>query len=198
MKSKADQTKDYILRQAAPIFNKKGYAATSLSDILEATKLTKGAIYGNFLSKEDLAIKSFRFNVNRVLASISIELNKSENAIKKLFLLTNFYRKYYGFVKEFGGCPILNVAIDTNNVNSNFFKIVKETTIKTEKNLTRLIQSGIDNGEIKKTVNSNLMAKNIYSMIEGSVFMSFIHKDKIYISEMMNQIDTLVRRDCMI
>ena len=87
MKSKADQTKDYILRQAAPIFNKKGYAATSLSDILEATKLTKGAIYGNFLSKEDLAIKSFRFNVNRVLASISIELNKSENAIEKLFFI---------------------------------------------------------------------------------------------------------------
>lgn len=192
MKKKSDHTKEFILHKVAPIFNKKGYTATSLSDLIEATKLTKGALYGNFKSKEDMAIKSFKYNVNRVLSAISRELNKSKNSVDKLFSLTNFYREYYDFVIEYGGCPILNVATDTNNVNSKLFQIVNEVAKKTENNLTILIQKGIDNHEIKLGTNSNVVAKNIYSMIEGSIFMSFIHKDKIYISEMMNHIDFII------
>ena len=98
---------------------------------------------------------------------------------------------------EFGGCPILNVATDTNNVNSKLFQIVNEVAIKTENNLAMLIQKGIDNHEIKLGVNSQILAKNIYSMIEGSVFMSFIHKDKVYISEMMTHIDIMIREKLM-
>ena len=41
-------TSDFILETVAPIFNRKGYAGTSLSDLTAATGLTKGAIYFNF------------------------------------------------------------------------------------------------------------------------------------------------------
>lgn len=197
MKTKSDHTKEFILQKVAPIFNKKGYTATSLSDLIEATKLTKGALYGNFESKEDLAIKAFKYNINRVLSSISCELNKSRNAVEKLFSLTNFYRDYYDFVLEFGGCPILNVGTDTNNVNSKLFQLVNEVAKKTENNLANLIQKGIENNEIILGANSKVLAKNIYSMIEGSIFMSFIHNDKIYISEMMNHIDNMIREKLM-
>ena len=198
MKTKSEHTKEFILQKVAPIFNKKGYVATSLKDLTEATKLTKGAIYGNFESKEDLAIKAFKFNINRILSLISKELNKSNNAIEKLFLLSNFYREYYDFVVEYGGCPILNVATDTNNVNTKLFKVVNEVAKKTENNLAILIQNGIDKNEIQLGINSKVLAKNMYSMIEGSIFMSFIHKDKIYITEMMNHIDTMIREKMMI
>ena len=42
--TKADRTRSYIIEQVAPIFNKKGVHGTSLSDITNATGLTKGAI----------------------------------------------------------------------------------------------------------------------------------------------------------
>ena len=192
MKTKSDNTKEFIIQKAAPIFNKKGYAATCLSDLSKATKLTKGAIYGNFESKEDLAIKAFLFNVNRVLASVSKELNKKENAVEKLFLLTNFYRNYYDFALELGGCPILNVVTDSNNVNTKLFQTAFEITKKTENNLVDLIQNGIKRNEIRNEINAKIIAKNIYSMIEGSIFMSFVHKNKIYINEMMNHIDDMI------
>ncbi|MBL7756118.1 MAG: TetR family transcriptional regulator, partial [Chitinophagaceae bacterium] len=48
MAGKAERTRQHIIEKAAPFFNKKGYADTSLSDITAATGLTKGAIYGNF------------------------------------------------------------------------------------------------------------------------------------------------------
>ena len=39
--SKAERTKQFIIEKSAPIINKKGMAGTSLSDIMEATKLAR-------------------------------------------------------------------------------------------------------------------------------------------------------------
>ncbi len=189
MKTKSDITKEFIINKVAPIFNKKGYEATSLTDLIYATKLSKGAIYGNFENKEDLAIQAFHYNVNRVMIPIKNELGKYSNSIDKLYALTNFYREYYDYASHLGGCPILNVATDTNNVNSKLFKAVKSISKDIEERLIKVIQRGIEMKEISNSINAKLTAKNIYSMIEGSIFMAFMHRDKIYITEMMNHID---------
>ena len=52
MATKAEQTSEFIIQKVAPIFNKHGYYGTSMSDLTQATGLTKGAIYGNFKNKE--------------------------------------------------------------------------------------------------------------------------------------------------
>ena len=70
MTTKSDRTKQFILEKVAPVFNKNGYFGTSMSDITEATGLTKGAIYGNFKNKEDLAYYSFYFNVSYVMEKL--------------------------------------------------------------------------------------------------------------------------------
>jgi AcrR family transcriptional regulator len=61
--SKSERTKNYIIEKAAPIFNTKGFAGTSLSDLTEATGLTKGSIYGNFENKEEIAIQVFKYSI---------------------------------------------------------------------------------------------------------------------------------------
>ena len=48
------RTRSELLRAASRLFLRKGYVATSLSDIAEEAALTKGAVYSNFDSKEDL------------------------------------------------------------------------------------------------------------------------------------------------
>ncbi len=59
--NKAERTKQFIIEQTASIFNKKGYAGTSLQDITAATSLTKGSIYGNFGGKDDVALAVFDY-----------------------------------------------------------------------------------------------------------------------------------------
>jgi AcrR family transcriptional regulator len=51
---KGIQTRQNIIAKALQLFCVKGYYNTSISDILEATGLTKGGLYGHFTSKEDL------------------------------------------------------------------------------------------------------------------------------------------------
>ena len=56
-----ETTKTSILKQSGLLFNTQGYKATSLSDITEATKLTKGAIYRHFKSKDHLEKEALLF-----------------------------------------------------------------------------------------------------------------------------------------
>lgn len=39
--SKAQQTKAHIIEQAAELFNQKGYAGSSITDIMQATRFKK-------------------------------------------------------------------------------------------------------------------------------------------------------------
>ena len=51
-----EQTVTHILDTAAALFFQKGYDKTTLQDIINATKLSKGAIYHHFASKEAIII----------------------------------------------------------------------------------------------------------------------------------------------
>jgi AcrR family transcriptional regulator len=48
------RTRKELLRAANRLFVRNGFVATSLADIAEEAGLTKGAVYSNFESKEDL------------------------------------------------------------------------------------------------------------------------------------------------
>lgn len=111
MISKSEKTAKYIIEKVAPLFNQKGYAATSMSDLTTATGLTKGAIYGNFQNKEELAIKSFNFSVNQVLKSISSHQNKNKSSLQKLYLITDFYKNSIILVKNLGAVQFLIMAL---------------------------------------------------------------------------------------
>ena len=51
-----EQTVTRILDTASTLFLQKGYDKTTLQDIIDATKLSKGAIYHHFASKEAILI----------------------------------------------------------------------------------------------------------------------------------------------
>src|SRR5690606_39591748 len=53
-----EYTKKRILQRSAVLFNTRGYQATSVSDITDATGFTKGAIYRHFKNKEELVRQS--------------------------------------------------------------------------------------------------------------------------------------------
>ena len=195
MISKSEKTAKYIIEKVAPLFNQKGYAATSMSNLTKATGLTKGAIYGNFQNKEEIAIKSFNFSVNQVLKSISTHQNKNKSPLQKLYLITDFYKNYYNFCKKLGGCPILNHGVDAKNHNTNLHNEVVLIINKTQTNIAKLIELGIKNGVIKGTVNSKIFAKRLYSHIQGAVFMAFTMNDANYLDLAAEDMNLIIKNE---
>src|SRR6195952_5912195 len=82
--TKAEKTRQFIIEKAAPLFNTKGIAATAMSDIMEATKLSKGSLYVHFQDKDDLLLSAVDYNLDKLLKKIAQDVNKQTTAKAKL------------------------------------------------------------------------------------------------------------------
>lgn len=192
MSRKSIETTQFIIGKVAPIFNKNGYNGTSMSDITTATGLTKGAVYGNFKNKEELAFAAFKFNVTRVVDKIKSELAPIASPVEQLRALVGFYRKYRHHTIDIGGCPIINIGVDANHQNSNLLGQVQEVVDKLQYYIERMILNGQDLGEIKTEIDAKQFAKRIFALIEGSIFMTVTMNDDTYIQDMMNHVDDII------
>ncbi|WP_163411505.1 TetR/AcrR family transcriptional regulator [Flavobacterium ajazii] len=185
-------TSEYILDKVAPIFNRQGYIGTSLSDITNATGLTKGAIYCNFSNKEDLALKAFQLNVSLAITPLFKLIAATEGCLNKLYAITNYQRAYYDLVKDRGGCPMLRVSVDTKFNNPLLFEAAQNLSARFTSGLTNIIQEGILNNEILSDTDALKNAKIILSQIEGSSLLAFIHNDPEFIINAMDFIDSTI------
>ena len=64
-KEDAQRTRERILASALALFSKKGYEHTTFTDIAARLKLTKGAVYWHFDSKEKLLLELVRLALEK-------------------------------------------------------------------------------------------------------------------------------------
>lgn len=192
MTSKAEQTTQYIIEKVAPVFNKHGYSATSLADVTRHTGLTKGAVYGNFENKEELAIATLDYMINKVLGELKAIIGGEASASDKLKSITKYYRKYYECTLDIGGCPILNTGVDANHQYPKLHEHIKELVNQITDGLARIINHGIISGEFRNEVDANKMARVIFAQIEGAIFNATLMEDKNTITDMMDHIDMMI------
>ncbi len=195
MSSKAEATKRYIIQKVAPIFNQKGYVDTSLSDITSITGLTKGAVYGNFKDKHELALEAFNYVLRSSIFPLADQINAAETAKLKMTVIFDYYRKYYEATLKIGGCPILNVGIDTNHQNPALRQRVLKVIDKLINNIEQIIITGQKQKEFKQDIDTRKYAKRIYSMIDRCIFTAMMQKDAEHIREMMDYLDDMTRRE---
>ena len=195
MSTKAERTTAFIIETVAPLFNRQGYVGTSMSDLTEATGLTKGALYGNFENKESLALAAFEYNSVQLLSAIDEKLNSSGNALQKLFVLTDFYRHYDDFTSKLGGCPVLNVGVDSLYNNSVLAAAARETVRTIEGKIALVLENGVNNNELRLPVTPLQFAKQLYTMLQGAVAMATITQDRKYLLNTVAYLDVLITKE---
>ncbi|MDF0705955.1 TetR/AcrR family transcriptional regulator [Flagellimonas okinawensis] len=195
MTKKAERTTAYIIETVAPLFNKHGYIGTSMSDLTEATGLTKGAIYGNFENKEALALSAFEYNRNLLLKTVDNKLEIGVNAMDKLSSLLSFYKQYDVFTLPIGGCPLLNVGVDAQGNNKLLAAAVKETIKEIEGKIALVLENGAKKQEIKLPVPPLQFAKQLFTMIQGAVAMSTMTQDRKYLINTITYMEYLVKQE---
>ena len=179
--SKAQETKARIIQRSAPIFNQKGYAASSMVDIMQATGLKKGGIYNHFASKDELALAAFDYAVSLLSQRIWSVVKTKRNAISRLDALVSAYLTYIDDPPIVGGCPILNTAIETDDTDSPL-RDRALTAINSWRGLiVRIIEKGIKKGEIEPTVEADAIATIIICNIEGAMMMSKLDKNPTHL-----------------
>jgi TetR/AcrR family transcriptional regulator, transcriptional repressor for nem operon len=171
---KAEKTRQYILEKTAPLFNKKGYAGTSLSDITDATGLTKGSIYGNFSNKDEVALAVYEYNTGLLTDRLDGAILEKSTAPEKLVAMTEFYRDHWPGVFRDGGCPMLNAAIEADDGPPFLQTCVQASFASWEKKIINILETGMMKGEIRQGIVAADYASTIITQIEGGIMLSKI------------------------
>lgn len=169
-KSRSATTKDFILEQSARVFNLKGYAGASMSDIMKATGLEKGGIYNHFASKEELALAAFEYGCDlggkRIRACVEA---RGQDAYARLSGILDAFESFIDASPIDGGCPLMNMSVEVDDGNPALKAAVVYHLKRLEDYISGLADTAIQNGRLRQGLDSRQIAINIICSLEGAV-----------------------------
>ncbi|REC80310.1 TetR/AcrR family transcriptional regulator [Chryseobacterium elymi] len=194
--SKAEKTKQFIIEKTASLFNTKGYLSTSLSDITEATGLTKGSIYGNFDNKDQVALEVYKYNSSLLSKNMARSLgDEFPTTIDKLNAFVNFYRKNWKAVFENGGCPLMNAATEADDTFPSLKKQVTQSFEGWIKKITAIIVEGQKTGEIHEDIDADEYGSLFIMLVEGGILLSKTTENKKYLNLALDRILFMIDKE---
>jgi TetR/AcrR family transcriptional repressor of nem operon len=187
--SKAQETRQRILQQAAELFNQQGYAGASISDVMEVTGLKKGGIYNHFKSKDALALEAFDYAFQLVQQHFAGSLRGKHHAVDRLQALVNAYAGFLDAPPLLGGCPILNTAVESDDAHPGLRDRAQKAMDSWRGLIHRIVQKGIERGEMLPTVNPDCVATILISTIEGAIMLSKLYGDPIHLKRTIDYLN---------
>ncbi|PYX86759.1 MAG: TetR/AcrR family transcriptional regulator [Acidobacteria bacterium] len=172
---KGEQTRQQIIRKAAPIFNQRGYSGAALSDLMRATGLKKGGIYRHFESKQELAVEAFAHAWKISFDARFDGAGEISNTVDRLKqVVRNFRDRRAGLVP--GGCPLLNTAIDSDDTNPPLRAKARQALRGWLNRLQSIAEEGKRRGELRSDVDCAKLATLILSTLEGGLMVSRLQR----------------------
>jgi TetR/AcrR family transcriptional repressor of nem operon len=172
---KGEQTRQDIIRKAAPIFNQRGYEGAAISDLMKATGLEKGGIYRHFENKQQLAAEAFDYAWNLALDTRFEGTGEITNTVDRLKqVVRNFRERRAGLVP--GGCPLLNTAIDADDGNPQLREKARRALASWLGRLQSIVEDGQRQEEIRSDIDASELAALIVSTLEGSLMVARLER----------------------
>lgn len=169
--TKAERTRHFIVEKAASIINKKGMAATSINDIVEATRLTKGSVYGNFENKDEICLEAFDYLIKRLSGDIEMAMSRATTNRDKLYAFFDFY---LGTLKQENnfGCPLMNFGTEADDTNPQVKLKVSKAITAIENRIAKIVKTGVEAGEFQKSFDAESFSIKAFAMIEGGLWIA--------------------------
>ena len=189
---KSDRTRSLIIEKTSSLFNKRGYANTSLSDLTKATGLTKGSIYGNFRNKEEVALEVFKYNIKKIEIPLFNDINKQKNSVQKLLAFPQFFRQQYKFITENGGCALLNTSVEADDLydelRTSASKVIDHWVVL----LSEIIEEGKKEESIVSETEAVKTAQVILALYQGGIALSKCTRNKQFFISAIEQIESVI------
>ena len=169
-RSKGEMTRQRIVAEAAGLFNRRGFAGCSMSDVMEATGLEKGGLYRYFGSKEELAAEAFRYALHGAARLRTDDLDEGTSAVEHLRVSVARFVDKPSMTP--GGCPLMNTAIDADDGNPRLRGLALEGLRAWKRRLEDLVRAGLTRGEIREGTEPRRIANGIVATLEGALMIS--------------------------
>ena len=155
------------IENAMILFWEKGYTDSSMANLLEATKLTKGSFYNAFGSKKELfteALLKYDSENRRAVLQELVAMDKPIQAIEKFFGM---------IVEECSedadkkGCFLINTSLELNSHDEDTQRIITNALKEVETFFKQMIELGQGRDEVVASVSAQDAARGLMGAVVG-------------------------------
>jgi len=185
---------DLALDKAMRLFWRRGYHATSIQDLVEATGINRASLYATFGGKEELflaAVERYLAEVNRARLS-KLQGNPSPRAA-----IRGYFDDLIDFATGDGrrlGCMLTNAAVEFGERGDRIGQRVYGLFDEVEEALTVLIERGQKAGEIDTARDPRASARFLLTMINGMRVMSRVKPDETWMRDASSGVELLFQK----
>lgn len=189
MATKGTQTRQNIIEKSLQLFCVKGYYNTSINDILEATGLTKGGLYGHFSSKEDIwyavydeALNTWRKVIFKGIQSQSGPLECIET------LIENDIKNKLGNHIFGGGCFFHSMLVELSGQSDAMRRHILAGFQQLAGLLYAWLERADQQGILKRGLNFKEIANFIIISLNGAAALYPSSRDPAILNQTLNQL----------
>lgn len=178
-----------VLDKAMQCFWKKGYESTSISDLEEATGISRISIYNSFKDKEGLFLA-----VQNKYHNVAYEFINQSLSDPDLDLIIHFFDCCVAPQKSAQtpsglGCMMVNTVLDVHNIGDSILKNVKSYREMLTNIFQRYLQQCQQAGKIKSELDSEKLAAFLLASMWGAMAVTRLYEDA---EETRKHIDVLL------
>ncbi len=189
MAGKGAQTRQRIIEESLQLFSVKGYFNTSINDILKATDLTKGGLYGHFQSKEDIwyavyerAVEIWQGIVFKKARGVSNPLNRIEKTIERDL------GDYMGRDVFDGGCFFFNSLVELSGQSGAMSRHILRGFVGFSRLLRSWLKEAGQKGLLKDGLNLKDISDFIVITLNGAGALYSASRDPGILKQTINQL----------
>jgi len=195
MPLKGAQTRQNIIAKSLRLFCVKGYYNTSINDILQATGLTKGGLYGHFASKEDIWYAVYDEAMTIWKAVVFRGIKPGSNPLERIrAVIENDIRNKLGNNVFEGGCFFHSMLVELSGQSD----AMSDRLLKGFTQLAGLLCAWLEQadqlGMLKADLNFKEIANYIIISLNGAAALYASSRDPAILDQTVSQLRFYIRQ----
>ena len=173
----------------------KGFYNTSISDIQEATGLTKGGLYGHFTSKEDIWYAVYDEAVTIWKNIVFKDMRSNTGPLERIVtFIENDIEDYLGSDVFDGGCFFLNMLVELSGQSAAMSKRILSGFVRLSKLMQTWLEEAGKNGMLKAGLDYKEIANFIVISLNGAAALYISSRDALILEQTVNQLQFYIQQ----
>lgn len=158
---------DAAIDSALLVFRERGYHATSIKELSDATGLTAGSLYKAFGSKNGLFLAAFDRYTRTRSAALRQRTEAARSGRDKIAAVLRFYAESSHGPEGIRGCLVVASATELAVFDEATAQYIKAAMQRTEQLLLELVQEGQRDGSLSRALPTEQTARNLFALLQG-------------------------------
>lgn len=181
--SKGERTRERILDVAYEAIVEKGFAATSIEELVEAAGITKSGFFYHFRDKNDLARELFeRFldEDQRIIDTLESRARElCDDPLQSMLIFLNLYAQMMDDMEALHpGCMVASVAYQERIFDAELKRMNIEFLLRMRERFRRWFSEIAVKYPPRLEVDIDALADHLTTIVEGAIVMSKALKDE--------------------